>query len=113
MAGIPGGNLAVRQVEHTQVVAGNQPVLEVAGRPQVQDNQDLVGHLDMVGDIRLVQAVGNLPVDKTCQLLVLCSQPTNVPRVPYGTVPEIRDLYNGKINTSEGLITPIALNCFH
>ena len=46
VAGIPGGNLAVRQVEHTQVVAGNQPVLEVAGRPQVQDNQDLVGHLE-------------------------------------------------------------------
>jgi hypothetical protein len=49
----------------------------------------------MVGDIQVVQsvgnlavgnlavdnlAVGNLPVDTTCQLLMLSSRPTSVPR---------------------------------
>lgn len=84
VAGIPGGcNLAVHQAEHSQNVAGNPYVLLVAGSFQVaEDNQNLVGQLHMVGDIQVVQSVGNLAVDTTCQLLLLCSQPTNVPRKP-------------------------------
>jgi len=83
VAGIPGHcNLAVHQVEHSQVVAGNLYVLRLARSFQVaQDSQNLVGQLNMVGDIQVVQAVGNLPVD-TCWLLLLCSRPTNVPRKP-------------------------------
>jgi hypothetical protein len=47
VAGIPGGNLAVHQVEHSQDAAGNLSVLELAGRLQVVvDNQDLVHHLE-------------------------------------------------------------------
>jgi len=47
------------------------------------DSNNLPLYLHMVGDIQVVQSVGNLAVDTTCQLLLLCSQPTNVPRKPW------------------------------
>jgi len=83
VAGIPGHcNLAVHQVEHSQDVAGNPYVLWLAGSFQVaEDNQNPVGQLHMVGDIQVVQFVGNLSVD-TYWLLLSCSRPTNVPRTP-------------------------------
>ena len=48
----------------------------------LRDSNSLPLYLNMVGDIQVVQSAGNLPVDMTCQLLLLCSQPTNVPRKP-------------------------------
>lgn len=77
VAGVPGGcNLADHQVEHSQDVAGNLSVLDLAGSFQVVEyNQSPVGQLHMVGDIQVVHPVGNLPVDTTCQLLLLCSRP--------------------------------------
>lgn len=48
VAGTPEGcNLAVHQAEHSQDVAGNPFVQEVAGSFQVaEDNQSLVGQLE-------------------------------------------------------------------